>query len=320
VKSGVAPGLVERVAEAWSVRTSLHQSPDTDVYRIFHGRTEGREGVSVSRVGSGAIIEHADALSDADEAWVSALRAVFPFEWILARSRMHNSSRPGVISRQLLWGTVPAEGVVVSEEGLRFWMQPNSEGHAGLFLDARPVRRWIRENSAGRRVLNLFSATGSLGVAAACGGALRVCHVDQQRNALETACENHALNHVPIDARDIVRGNLYPHLKRAAKKRQQFDAIVLDPPPVVPTGGSQRPVGQDYPALVRLVEPLLAPGAWLLCLFHQRGRPRTACEAEVLDSMSPAEFSVLWRGESGPDFPEVERSVPMRATAFARRA
>jgi len=140
--------------------------------------------------------------------------------------------------------------------------------------------------------------------------------VDQQRRALAVAAENHALNGVPIDGRDIVRGNLYPHLKRAARHGQRFDGVILDPPPTVPRGGARASSGQDYETLSRLVAPLLAPNAWLLCLFHQRGRTWDACEAEVLRGAAEAGLSVTWRGTSGDDFPETDPTAPMRATVF----
>jgi len=292
---------------------------DTDVYRIFHGPTEGQDGVTISRVGEGAILEHAVELEGAEGEWADALMNVHSFRWIVARSRIRNSTTPGAISSRVLVGSVPDEGVAVQESGLHFIIHPRSGGHVGLFLDARPVRQWIRHNSRDRRVLNLFAATGSLGVAAAKGEARRVCHVDQQRLALLVAHENHALNGVPIDGRDIIRGNLYPHLKRAARHGQRFDAVILDPPPAVSTGGLKRPVGQDYAALGALVAPLLAPHAWLLCLFHQRGRRREECEEEVLRSAALADLEVHWRGESGLDFPESDPHAPMRATAFVRR-
>ena len=69
---------------------------------------------------------------------------------------------------------------------------------------------------------------------------------------------------MPIDDRDLVNADLYRFLRREAGRGAQYDGVILDPPPHVPRRGARGPVGQDYPALVPLVLPLLSDGAWLL--------------------------------------------------------
>jgi len=207
----------------------------------------------------------------------------------------------------------------VVDNGLRFEVDPLSPGNAGLYLDTRPVRRWLLQNAAGRRVLNLFAYTGSLGLAAAAGGAKWVMHVEMQKRALRRLKRNYALNDLPIDDRDLVQSDLYPHLRRLAREGKAFEGVVLDPPPQVPGRGSESERrGQDFTTLVPLAADVLAPEGWLLCFFSSYRRTRTAYEAEVL-AAAPYPLDVIWRGTSGIDFPEEDPESKLRVTAFSRR-
>jgi 23S rRNA G2069 N7-methylase RlmK/C1962 C5-methylase RlmI len=55
----------------------------------------------------------------------------------------------------------------VKEGPFKFWVNLYRYLDTGLFLDHRPLRDYLRKESQGKKVLNLFSYTGSLSVAAA---------------------------------------------------------------------------------------------------------------------------------------------------------
>ena len=60
----------------------------------------------------------------------------------------------------------------------------------GFYLDSALLRKWLLANAAGKRVLNTFAYTGSLGMSAAAGGASKVTQTDLNPNYLkETAPE-----------------------------------------------------------------------------------------------------------------------------------
>ena len=65
------------------------------------------------------------------------------------------------------------------ELGIRYTVDPIHKGiDPLLFLDFRAGRRRILRESSDQTVLNLFSYTCGIGVAAAKGGAKRVVNVD----------------------------------------------------------------------------------------------------------------------------------------------
>ena len=64
----------------------------------------------------------------------------------------------------------------------------------GLFLDQRQRRRWVKENSKDKDVLNLFAFTCGFSLNAACGEARSVVSVDLFAKYLEWGKENFELN------------------------------------------------------------------------------------------------------------------------------
>jgi 23S rRNA (cytosine1962-C5)-methyltransferase len=215
---------------------------------------------------------------------------------------------------------MPPRPTLVRELGLRFAVELWQPRNPGLFLDARPARAWIRGHSEGRRVLNLFAFTGSLGIAAAAGGARGVTHVDSQKRALARCRDNHDHNGLHIDDRDLVRVNVYQHLRRASAQRRQFDAIIADVPPesYASRRNDRTPGARGVAGLAASMTRMLAPGGWMLCFFHHGGE-RGEREAEVLRA-ADAPLEIAWRGGSGPDFPEADLRRSLRLTAFARAA
>jgi 23S rRNA (cytosine1962-C5)-methyltransferase len=279
---------------------------------LFHGAAEGMPGLAIDRFASVDIISHR-AQHAGDLAEIAAvLTDTAASSAIIARA----PGEPPIALR----GAAPPS-LDVREGELRFRIWPYSRWHPGLYLDARPARRWILAHSHGRRVLNLFSFTGSLGVAAAIGGAREVIHVDRMAESLEACRANHALNGVPVDDRALVRVNVYQQLRKRATARQSFDAILIDAPPLPPRAlrSDRTPGGRGMWPLLSTASAMLAPDGWLLCFLHQDARQKEQIEREVRAAVAPTvELTPLWWGESGDDFPAGPTAPKLRFAAFQR--
>src|SRR5690606_27104068 len=79
---------------------------------------------------------------------------------------------------------------VVEENNLKFIVNLSDYLDTGLFLDHRITRQRVRQESSGKRVLNLFAYTGSFSVYAAAGGASTVTTVDLSKTYLAWAGRN----------------------------------------------------------------------------------------------------------------------------------
>jgi 23S rRNA (guanine2445-N2)-methyltransferase / 23S rRNA (guanine2069-N7)-methyltransferase len=118
---------------------------------------------------------------------------------------------------------------VVNEGGLKFLVNLSDYLDTGLFLDHRITRSMVREQSAGKHVLNLFAYTGSFTVYAAAGGAASTTTVDLSANYLDWAQENMRLNGLSGSQHQFVRDDSLEFVEQLGPK-DTFDVAVVDPP------------------------------------------------------------------------------------------
>ena len=158
-----------------------------------------------------------------------------------------------------------ARDTIIVQEGtppLRFEVNLSDYVDTGLFLDHRLTRQMVREQSAGKRVLNLFSYTGSFSVYAASGGARSTTSVDLSNTYLEWAERNFALNALASPAHTFIRSDVLEFL-RTHPRREQYDLAIVDPPTFSNSKSTQEDweVAESHVELFHLLTPLLTPGA-----------------------------------------------------------
>ncbi|MBJ95048.1 MAG: hypothetical protein CMP23_11330 [Rickettsiales bacterium] len=278
--------LRQALAASAGSRSAFHDNASNcDVYRLFDGREEGAPGWVIDRYGPAALV-HCFRPEGAQDPEVDQIARWLEAElgpgMALYLKVLHSSIAGQRSGRQLSGApTQPIEGdliaarqgrLLVNERGLRFAVDLCHGHNTGLFVDARAMRGWVRDNSAGRRILNLFAYTCGFGVAALRGGAQSVDNVDEVATALERGRANYLLNGLTTDPRSFVRSDVFRFLKKAGKAGRRWGGIIVDPPPVPTRGGGRGFVPRrDQQQLMRLVQDCLAPGAWLLAMSAAPG-------------------------------------------------
>ncbi len=139
----------------------------------------------------------------------------------------------------------------------------------GLFLDHRPVRRYLQQKSNGKRFLNLFAYTGSATVAAVLGGASRSVSVDTSKRYCQWAMRNLDRNKAAMQLHQVVRQDVTGWLADAAVSSgggDLFDLILLDPPTFSNSSSldSDWNVQRDHVATIDACLSILAPGGTLI--------------------------------------------------------
>ncbi|MEJ0035052.1 MAG: bifunctional 23S rRNA (guanine(2069)-N(7))-methyltransferase RlmK/23S rRNA (guanine(2445)-N(2))-methyltransferase RlmL [Gammaproteobacteria bacterium] len=155
---------------------------------------------------------------------------------------------------------------IVEEGGLKLRVNFDDYLDTGLFLDHRPTRARIRELANGKRFLNLFAYTSTATVYAAAGGARASTSVDLSRTYLEWSERNLGLNGLATRHHELVQADCREWLEAAARTRNQYDLIFLDPPTF---SNSKRmegvlDTGRDHPELIEVCMQVLAPGGLLV--------------------------------------------------------
>jgi 23S rRNA (cytosine1962-C5)-methyltransferase len=158
---------------------------------------------------------------------------------------------------------------VVTERGVRYGVDFGAGYSAGLFIDQRANRAWLRQWLGQRphsplRLLNTFAYTCSFSVVAALGGA-QTLSVDLSKKSLDRGRENFALNGLPLHGHRFLADDTLDVLPRLERRGERFDLIVLDPPTFSRGNRGRRWRAEDQlEGLLQSALELAAPGAVLL--------------------------------------------------------
>jgi 23S rRNA (cytosine1962-C5)-methyltransferase len=118
---------------------------------------------------------------------------------------------------------------VVEENGLKFLINLTDYLDTGLFLDHRITRTMVKEECAGKRVLNLFAYTGSFSVYAASGKATSVTTVDLSKTYLQWAEDNFTINLLKDKNKfTFIHADVKQYLKTL--QPNSVDLVIMDPP------------------------------------------------------------------------------------------
>jgi 23S rRNA (guanine2445-N2)-methyltransferase / 23S rRNA (guanine2069-N7)-methyltransferase len=147
---------------------------------------------------------------------------------------------------------------------------------SGLFLDHRITRQRVYREAGGKRVLNLFCYTGTVGVQAGLGGARSVLNVDLSSTYLDWARENHLLNGLDDETRfGFLRADILELLRDPTRFSldDKYDLIFFDPPSFSNSSSMRQTldIQRDHDVLLRQAMRLLAPGGLLLFSTNRRG-------------------------------------------------
>lgn len=161
--------------------------------------------------------------------------------------------------------------VDVAENGLNFEVNLTTYTDVGLFLDHRPLRRWLMAECKGLHVLNLFCYTGALSVAAAKGFARTVTSVDASNTYLNWAEDHFAKNGLNPKHYEFLRANILEWI--SDRPEPLYDLILLDPPTFSNTKASEitLDIQRDHLQLLLDTSQWLMPGGSIYFSSNARG-------------------------------------------------
>jgi len=186
---------------------------------------------------------------------------------------------------------------IVNEGNIVFKVNLSDYLDTGLFPDRRLLRKMVRDEAKGKRVLNLFSYTGSFSVYAASGGAASTDSIDLSNTYLSWARENFSLNGFsaqvlqvwdffsrkePHNANNLIRADVLDFIEKAASSKIKWDIVILDPPSF---SNSKKMTGdfdlqRDFYDLTGKCINLLALGGKLFLSVNQKQFKLNAAEME----------------------------------------
>ena len=276
--------LKTRLNQAWQARTDLQQQwqeENTNCYRIFHGTNEGLPGTTLDRYGPLLILQtFHQAVTEDQLAQVREFASdLFPDLHLVYNDRSRDNSRIQVENDEI--HALDSQPVEAVELGVNYRIQGRHQGQdPWLFLDLRAGRRYVKAHCKDKTVLNLFSYTCGIGIAAGVGGAKRVVNVDFAESSLAVGIENAQLNQ--LNQVEFIQSDVFPAIKqfanmpisvRRGKKLpkypkhapEQFDLVFLDPPRWAKSAFGNVDLIRDYQSLFKPSLLATKDGGQLIC-------------------------------------------------------
>lgn len=288
-----------RLNEAIALRLDLAKS--TEAYRVVNGENDGFPGVVFDvYAGIGVLQTYFPGVDGLGRYLASLLRQRLNLKTVLWKMP---AKRIGVkdLRNRVLYGSYPY--VVRFHEGpLKLAVDLWQGQKSGTYLDLRGLRKFLSGLSLkGKRVLNLFSYTGALGLACAYAGAAEVVNVDEAQASLDFGKRYHK-----HEAMSWVQADIFKWISSAPK--QGYDLIIVDPPSMASNKSQVERALRTYHHLYASVLPMLrAEGTIVACCCTSR-ISRRQMEEKISFALRPLsrQLSIAMELDHKATFPEAD--------------
>ena len=252
--------FARRIAAAVELRRGLLRLDEhTDAWRVVHSEGDGLSGLVVDRYGDLLVVEFFSAGAFRHREWIyAALRVQFPVSRFYSFAEEHVQKQESFDFRS---PEAPAPSVI-TEFGLKFRASPGSGHKTGFFADQRDNREFLARFCEGKRVLDVCCNSGGFAIyAKARGGAAEVTGIDLDEEILQVAEKNARLNDAKVR---FVQADLFPWLREAAIRGEQWDVVVLDPAKLTRDREQVMTALKKYNEMNKLAMSVVKPGGVLL--------------------------------------------------------
>lgn len=253
--------------KCYDFRKQLMDPEHRTAFRLFNGFYEGISGLTFDVFGTSLVIsDHRDDPdSFEEEIFLIKQFSTERFPWIgsiLVKSR--NASDPNKRRGILVYGEQPERSIV--ENGVSYALDLRINQDSGFYLDTRNLRHWLKQNMTGKTILNTFSYTGSLGVAALAGGASRVIQTDSNSAFLNLARKSYIEDNLRFRPTDFLEMDFFNMVDRFKTSKTLFDCVILDPPFFSVSVSGKVDLVSESMRLINKVRPLVAHDGWLITI------------------------------------------------------
>jgi 23S rRNA (cytosine1962-C5)-methyltransferase len=318
-----------------SLRTGLIEPDLTDACRLVHGGSDGYPGWYVDKLGAYLLSQSEKPLTASQRTELDRLlnRSGARGAYHKILSKQVRGASVGAASPRHVAGDLAPGNFTIHENGLQFELSFREGYSVGLFLDQRDNRRRLLTGHVAAEfslvpaagvekpeLLNTFAYTCGFSVCAARAG-LRTTSLDLSKKYLDWGKRNFELNQLAVAEHDFIFGDTFDWLGRFAKKKRQFDVIVIDPPTFSQSqeSGAFR-VEKDLGKLVEMALPILRSRGILFVSANAAGWSPEKFIQTVENAVNASTKKILQRHyvPQPPDFPGSRSEVPYLKTLWLR--
>lgn len=274
-------------------------------YRLVHAEADGCPGLIIDRFGDVFVAQSGTAGMDTLEPlWRAALEEVFSPRAIFIKNDAPARAHEGLAEDIRCVRGDPATLATVEEGGIVHSIAPIAAQKTGWYFDQRENRTFLVHLAKGQRLLDAFSYTGALALAASRQGAASALMLDSSAPALDQAMTTARDNGLTgnIEAR---RCDAMLELEAMGQRGDRFDIISCDPPPFVRARKDLEAGARGYRKLARLCAQLVSPGGFL-CIAscsHAISAERFQEECAIGIHRTGRQARLIRASGAGPDHP-----------------
>jgi len=259
-----------KITEAWRYRKRVY--PDLDSYRLVFGESDFLPGLIIDKYEDYLSVQTLSLGMDVRlDMILAVLEDIFRPYGIVERNDAAVRRLEGLEERNgILRGSIKGN-VAITENGLKFGVDILKGQKTGFFFDQRENRRAIGKYvKKDGRVLDCFCYSGAWSVYAAASGAAEVIGLDSSDDAIGLSEKNAEINGFSKNCR-FKKVDVFDELRSLVSDREEFDAIILDPPAFVKSAGKVREALKGYKEINLQAMKLLKEGGILItcsCSYH----------------------------------------------------
>lgn len=294
-----AAWFARRLNDAQALRERIGRWP---CCRWVNAEADGLPGLVIDVFDDVLVVQIGTAGMEALRApLLEALEACGDWRGILLRNDTPVRELEGLSQDDELLGAVP-ERIEVPEGGCTFSSALAGSQKTGWYYDQHDNRERFMPWLAQGRVLDAYSYVGAWGVRAGKAGAADVTCVDSSAVAADSCAENAERN--GVGAR-VITGDALEVMEALAADKEQFESVLLDPPPLVRRRKDLAAGVAHYTRVNAAGLRLVSPGGLLItasCSFHLSA-------ADLVTTVTKAagkagrRVRLLARGGQGADHP-----------------
>ena len=285
----------------------LLEQPDQNSCRLIHAEGDGLPGLIADWYNGVVVLQTHSVGMARGLKWITeALQEVLgdSLQGIYNKSEKvlgkHGQTSP--LPDGWLTGNLDVSTVVALEYGMAFEVDIVQGQKTGFFIDQRENRALLRNMSAGRKVLNVFSYTGGFSIAALKGGAELAASLDSSARALEVAALNATRNGYDDSMHKTIEADAVDFLKDGVG---DYDVVVLDPPAFAKSASARHAAVQGYKRINQRAMQSMKPGSLLFTFSCSQAVDDRLFTNTVVAAAISAERNVriLHRLHQPPDHP-----------------
>lgn len=234
--------FLTKIEEAIRVRKELVLS--SNAMRIMHGSGDFVPGLIIDQYDRFLSVQFlSSALVNRKQMIVDALVSRINPKGIYDRSDSGLKEEEGIeYTGGVVYGEAPHDRLYITEDGIEYPVLIKSGQKTGFYLDLRGTRRLVRQFACAKSVLNLFCYTGGITICALMAGAQSVTSVDSSKQALDVL--NSELSRLSLLSRHTtVCSDVFNYIR---KSKEQYDLVVVDPPPLCPRKANIQKASRAY--------------------------------------------------------------------------